>query len=243
MKRRVHVRELLAGPVSLDSAAVRHIRDVLRSEVGQEIELFDTAGRTADGRIIAIGPAGVDVSVGQIGDVPKAKIPLIVAAAIPKGDRADWMVEKLSELGVDRLVPLQTARGVVIPGGKNKFERWERIAVESAKQSRRTGVMRIEPMVSVPAFLKTVKVGLVLSTEPGCQPIGTLPLAAISSLMIGPEGGWTDDELSACREAGVAAVALTATVLRVETAAVVAAGVVLCSRSAGTAMPDERTIS
>jgi 16S rRNA (uracil1498-N3)-methyltransferase len=233
MKRRVHVRDLRAGPTSLEHAAARHIRDVLRLEADTEIELFDNAGSTAVGRIVSIGPAGVDVLVGPVGGAVRSVVPLTVAAAIPKGDRADWMVEKLGELGVERLVPLQTTRGVVIPGGKNKFERWERIAVESAKQSRRTGVMRIEPMVSVPAFLKTVTAGLVLSTEAGCRPIGATPLETISSLMIGPEGGWTDDELAACREAGIAAVALTATVLRVETAAVVAAGVVLCTRNSG----------
>ena len=228
--RRVHLRQLQTGLVALDPVAVHHIRDVLRMNDGDEIELFDDAGRTAIGRIAKIGIDGVDVSVGPLNEPVRSRFPLTVASAIPKGDRADWMVEKLSELGVDRFVPLETARGVVVPGGKNKFQRWERLAVESAKQSRRPGVMRIDPLTTLEKLLQTGTGGLILSTSINTRPIGAVTLDAVSIVLIGPEGGWTESELAAAEESGFVGTALTETILRVETAAVTAAGVILCGR-------------
>ena len=145
--RRVHTPLLRVGLVELDQAGSRHARDVLRLAVGTEVEVFDDAGAVARGEIETLEPL-VTVRVDSIdaggdgGNAPE----ITVAAAVPKGDRADWMVEKLSELGVSRFVPLATARSVVLPEGRNKRERWSRIASESAKQSRRRGVMRIEEL-------------------------------------------------------------------------------------------------
>jgi 16S rRNA (uracil1498-N3)-methyltransferase len=230
MVRRVHVKALQTGTLALDPASARHVVNVLRQQAGDVIELFDNAGRTAFGTIASVGPDQTLVTVEQVRDAVAA-VPLTVAAAIPKGDRADWMVEKLSELGVDRFVPLVTARSVVVPAGRNKFDRWERIAIESAKQSRRPGVMRIEPVTPVADVLRSSTGAFVLSTGLACPSIGSVDLQTISTLLIGPEGGWDDLELTAFQEAGITAVALTTTVLRVETAAIVAAGVVMCGRA------------
>src|SRR5687767_15989799 len=101
------------------------------------------AGRTASVRVGSVdeaGPRGLDWTI---------------AAAVPKGDRADWMVEKLSELGVEEFIPLASARSVVLPEGRNKRERWVRIATEAAKQSRRGGVMRVGELTPVAEALKT----------------------------------------------------------------------------------------
>jgi 16S rRNA (uracil1498-N3)-methyltransferase len=234
MLRRVHTPQLHVGPVELDPAGSRHARDVLRLAVGTEVEVFDDAGAVARGVIDTLEPL-VTVRIGAIDAGDDANGPEItVAAAVPKGDRADWMVEKLSELGVSRFVPLATVRSVVLPEGRNKRERWSRIASESAKQSRRRGVMRIEELTKLADAMARASTtrSMALSTGPDATPILDAlrdALGAAATLFVGPEGGWTEEELAAFRANGVAPVKLTDTVLRVETAAVVAASIVAVS--------------
>jgi 16S rRNA (uracil1498-N3)-methyltransferase len=233
--RRIHVREVRVGEVTLDTSEAHHIRDVLRLDAGSVVELFDSAGRVADGVLTHIDSDSVRVTVQQLRDAPANVPTLIVAAAVPKGDRADWMIEKLSELGVSRFIPLATARSVVLPGGKNKTERWQRIAIESAKQSRRAGVMEIAELTPLNDAVRQIKSGWYLSTGPDTQSIHDMLRSHSSSmplvLFIGPEGGWTDEEMKLFDIAGFTAVGLTATILRIETAAIAAAAVVACWRS------------
>ncbi len=238
-RRRVHTPRLCIGRVELDQAGSRHARDVLRLEAGTEVEVFDDAGGVASGVIVALEPL-VAVQVDAIDAGAANVIDITVAAAVPKGDRADWMVEKLSELGVARFIPLATARSIVLPEGKNKRERWMRIATESAKQSRRRGVMRVEELTKVPdAIAQAAGTGaIVLSTAADARPI----LVALSqkpsnfTLFIGPEGGWTDDELQLFQQHDVTPVKLTDTVLRVETAALVAAAVIAVASNPNSAI-------
>jgi 16S rRNA (uracil1498-N3)-methyltransferase len=232
--RRVHTPRLYVGRIELDQAGSRHARDVLRLEVGTEVEVFDDAGGVARGEIAALEPAvviqvdAIDAAAAAAADANV--IDITVAAAVPKGDRADWMVEKLSEIGVARFIPLATARSVVLPEGKNKRERWARLATESAKQSRRRGVMQIDELrkFSDAIAAATGARAMALSTDRGAQPILDAIADAPSRVMlfIGPEGGWTADELRLCEQHGVTPVKLTDTILRVETAALVAASVV-----------------
>ncbi len=227
MAPRVHVPHLHVGRLALPAAEAHHVRDVLRLAVGDPLELFDAAGGTAVGRIAAVTVGVVAVEVSAVAVADRPAVSLTVAAAVPKGDRADWMVEKLSELGVARFVPLAAARSVVLPGGRNKAERWERIAVESAKQCRRAGVMAVGPVTPVAAIIAAAT-GWVLSTEGAVQPVASVGVPAELTVLVGPEGGWSAEELAACAAAGWVAVGLTRTVLRVETAAVAVAAVVGC---------------
>jgi 16S rRNA (uracil1498-N3)-methyltransferase len=206
---------------------------VLRLTQGAEVEVFDDAGRVGRG-VLTIFGSRVAVRVDAVGKAPPlgASVRLTVAAAVPKGDRADWMVEKLAELGVAEFIPLSAARSVVLPGGTNKRERWVRIATEAAKQSRRSGVMRVGELTKVEEAMKRAGLAWYLATEPGVNPIGIAEAiagaAAAAELLafVGPEGGWTDDELAQFAAAGARAVRLTNTILRVETAAVAVAAVV-----------------
>lgn len=224
--RRLLAEHLAPGLVTLDAEQSHHARNVLRLSVGEKVELFDRAARSGVGTIASLDPV-MTINVEVVTDQPVAR-QIVVAAAVPKGDRADWMVEKLSEIGTAAWVPLRTERSVVHPDGKSKFDRWRRIAEESAKQSRRPGVMEIRELVDLHTFVECVdpKLALVLSTIE-TQPITTV-LARRQSvvLLIGPEGGWSDAEETRMRTRGLTCVALTRTILRVETAAVVAAGVV-----------------
>ena len=224
----------MAGTLALDPAQAHHARDVLRLTEGAAVEVFDDAGRVARGVLSVSAADGVAVRVERVDEAaaPGASVRLTVAAAVPKGDRADWMVEKLSELGVADFIPLAAARSVVLPEGKNKRERWVRIATEAAKQSRRAGVMRVGELTKLTAALAACERAWFLATEAAVTPAGIRE--AIDSLapgagvcaFIGPEGGWADDELRQFAAAGARAVRLTETILRVETAAVAVAAVV-----------------
>jgi 16S rRNA (uracil1498-N3)-methyltransferase len=226
--RRIHVSELRAGLIDLPADQAHHLRDVLRLGAGESIELFDDTGNVAEATIVESSMQTVRVRV----DVPRAaaklSMQLTVAAAVPKGDRADWMVEKLSELGVSRFIPLATARSVVLPEGRNKRERWMRLATESAKQSRRPGVMRIAELTPLKDTLG--EGGWCFSIAAGARPIVEMLAAPPPRLtvFIGPEGGWTDDELRLFCDRGIAHVSLTQSILRVETAAIAAAAVLAC---------------
>ena len=234
MNKRFPVPEVRPGTVRLDAGQSRHARDVLRLTRGTTVDVFDPTGATGTGPIIAVEPGGVTVEVTAVqhpAAYPHGR--LTVASAVPKGSRADWMVEKLSELGVDEFRPLVAARSVVVPDGRNKLARWLRIAEESAKQSRRSNVMRVTELADVNTALAAhaALTKWCLTTRGDAEPLsGVLPDTPGGDMlaMVGPEGGWTDAELAACRAAGCRPVTLTRTVLRVETAAVAVAAVVMC---------------
>lgn len=223
--------------MQLDARQSRHLRDVLRIDVGQTVELFDDAGQRAPATVLSTA----DLVMLKVDAVEQAQsrgrgLELVIAAAVPKGPRADWMVEKLSELGVARYIPLQTARGVVHPeAGAGKLQRWERIAQESAKQCKRSGVMRIEAPITVHRLCAASEwenaVRWCMATGEGSQPVSeVLPqLGGNRTLlaMIGPEGGWTQQEEDVMRGRHFQMVRLTHTILRIETATLALAAVVM----------------
>lgn len=223
------------GEIPLDLVQAKHARNVLRLEENTVVEVFDDRGRVAAGRLIYRGPHETLVLVESIESQPELSgLKLTIASAIPKGERADWMIEKLSELGVFAFIPLQSERSVVKPEGKNKIDRWNRIATESAKQSRRLGVMRIGELMTASKVIEEARnaagqAAFYLSTQAGVPPIFERVSQSNESLLllIGPEGGWTEEEIRQCASANIEGVGLTQTILRIETAAVVAAGIAL----------------
>ena len=202
---------------------------MLRLADGEQVEVFDDAGQVAAGVLRYRGATVVAIDVAEVTKPVARTFSLTIAAAVPKGERADWMIEKLSELGVDMFVPLGAARSVVLPEGRNKHERWMRIATESAKQSRRMGTMQIGRLTPVNTAIQQLDgAGWVCSTTGNPAPLNLLRRRpAALTVFIGPEGGWTDQELAAFADAAVTFVGLTQTVLRVETAAVAAAAILL----------------
>jgi 16S rRNA (uracil1498-N3)-methyltransferase len=228
MARRMLVPVLRAGLVTLPGDQAHHARDVLRLGVGDEVELFTAAGLTAAAVIVEATPANVVAEVREIREAAGG-LALTIASAVPKAARGDWMIEKLSELGVARFVPLMTARSVVHPEGRNKIERWERLAAESAKQSRRAGVMRIDALTPLGDVLARLSgTAAYLSTAAGAAPLSSIlhPPSSSLTLLVGPEGGWSDGELGQFAERHLTGITLGGTILRVETAAIAAAAVV-----------------
>jgi 16S rRNA (uracil1498-N3)-methyltransferase len=230
--RRILVSRAVVGRIDLGSAEAHHLRDVLRLGAGAEVEVFDKAGDSGQGRIVTADGRGVTIEVEKVGRAAAAKCRLTIAAAVPKAARADWMIEKLGELGVDVFVPLITRRSVVAPKGSAKNERWNRLATESARQSGRAGVMRIEQLMELTRLIERVRaegIGLWhLSPEEDSASIFEMLPALPADLIVlaGPEGGWSPEESNAFEAAGSIAVRLTRTILRIETAAVAAAAVI-----------------
>ena len=198
------------------------------------MEVFDDHGAVANATLLFPSVKGATVRVERINLVPNESVRLTVASAVPKGERADWMVEKLSELGVFAFIPLAAGRSVVLPQGTAKRQRWIRLAAEAAKQSRRAGVMRVDELIDLEQLLaEWIRAGkpvLVLSTAPDAAPIAQIvrALSPVEELMllIGPEGGWTPGEENMFATTGTLRARLSKTILRTETAAVAAAAIV-----------------
>jgi 16S rRNA (uracil1498-N3)-methyltransferase len=177
---------------------------------------FRGPGEPAERALEAVGPV--------VAEAPPDPV-LTVAFAPAKGDRTEWMVQKLTELGVDRLVALQARRSVVRWEGARvarSLERLHRVAREAAAQSRGVWLPAIEGVSTLGALQEGSAVAL-------AHPGGSAPSLACPTIAVGPEGGWTPEEVATCQET----VDLGPTVLRTETAAV-AAGVLLCALRAGT---------
>jgi len=154
-----------------------------------------------------------------------------VAAAVPKANRLRWMVEKLTELGVDRFVPLATQRGVV-PPGPARLRKVEQTMIAAARQSRRNFLMTIEPVRSWADFIHEDDDAEVLVAHPSGEPmtIGDTPIDQPLHLAVGPEGGFSEAEVELADNSGARLIRLTETILRVETAAIAFASTALMDR-------------
>jgi 16S rRNA (uracil1498-N3)-methyltransferase len=230
--RRAFVQQLLLGTVVLDADEARHLRDVLRLRAGESIELFDADGRTAPATLARVDKREVIANVTDVSEPEVIRRRVVIASAVPKGERADWLVEKLGECGVHAWQPLNTDRSVVNDAGESKLARWRRIAIETAKQCRRRSPMRIERQVDVGRLPIPDPNGLccVLSTaraEPMARVLNSRPGVTQLCLLVGPEGGWSEAELTSFETRGWPAARLTDTILRLETAAFLAGAVAM----------------
>jgi 16S rRNA (uracil1498-N3)-methyltransferase len=205
---------------------------VLRLTDGTNVEVFDDHGAVGEA-VLVLNSGDTFVRVNRVETVQRKVVELTIAAAVPKGDRADWMVEKLSELGVAEFIPLAAARSVVLPTGRSKHDRWLRIATEAAKQSRRAGVMRVIELMGLGEALgRCERAAWFLSTEvrglPVRRAVEQLSVGQRLTAFVGPEGGWAPQEVEQFLAAGATPLRLTSTILRVETAAVTTAALVAC---------------
>jgi 16S rRNA (uracil1498-N3)-methyltransferase len=217
----------LGAPVLSDDDRAHLVRS-LRLRDGEAVTVSDGRGGRRPCRFVA-----ADGTVTPDGDVERAPAPaptITVALAIPKGDRLEWAVQKLTETGVDRIVLLHTDRSVVRWDGDDdraarRLARLRRIAREAAMQSRRVWLPGVDGPVAFGDALTWP--GVCVADAGGAPPSLVSP-----TVLVGPEGGWSDDERAAVAAGGVARVSFGAYVLRVETAAV-AATVLLAGLRAG----------
>jgi 16S rRNA (uracil1498-N3)-methyltransferase len=213
--------------VTLTADEARHLREVLRLKPGDEVTVFDGEGKEFRARLAQARREFAELELDEQIEPARPESPLRItlAVALLKGEKFDLVVQKATELGVTKIVPLTTRYADIklrdaSDAGK-RVARWQRIALEAAKQSGRAVVPQIEgpgPLESVfspsnPCLLFSEKGGH------GLTQIDTDNITAI----IGSEGGWTDEELDQARAKGVRIITLGGRILRAETAAITAA--------------------
>ncbi len=209
--------------VILDGPEAHHLAKVMRLPVGERVALFNGVGIVATADITAIGKRHVTLTVCERQTFPPPPS-LTLAVAVPKGDRFDWLVEKATELGVARLIPLRTTRGVVDPRD-TKLDRLRQLIIEACKQSRRPWLMELAPVQDFSSLLTTPS-PLLLADPSGViwrEEWQRVSVHEDTIIAIGPEGGWTEEELAAATVAGVKRIALGDNILRIETAAIAVA--------------------
>lgn len=230
MVRRFFCETPVAGDrATLVGPEAQHLARVLRARVGDEIEVFDGSGVQFPARVARLGRSAVELEI-QGREAVDRELPfgLHLGVALPRGERQKWLVEKAVELGVTTLTPLRTQRGVAQPSSATP-ERHSRQVIEAAKQCGRNRLMAIYPPQEVAAFCRqfsAATLGLIADPAAGPGPQMATRLAAHDgdvALAVGPEGGWTAEELASAHELGWHSVQLGSRTLRVETAVCVLA--------------------
>ena len=217
-----------------------HLARVMRLGLNDKVELFDGRGALATAIISSVIGRKVALHVQQLQMLPRAKRPrIVIAAAVSKGDRLDWLIGKCTELDVDHICPVLFDRTVKQPKNINIVQRWQNISIAAAKQSRRLFLPRIEPPAKITDLLNSLKQDyttcqiLLGSLSPQAENLFQLfPLHTDVIAFIGPEGGLTNQEESLLRQYDAKNVRLTDTILRSETAAMAFAAILTAQRNA-----------
>jgi 16S rRNA (uracil1498-N3)-methyltransferase len=224
MAERFFIDTPIAGERAvLSGDEARHLTAVMRAKPGDELTIFDGSRAEFRARITAIGKHNVELAIVERREISR-ELPfsLTLAVALPKGDRQKWLVEKATELGVTRLVSLVTERGIAQPVPA-ALDRLRRTVIEASKQCGRNRLMEIGSPVDATRLFHEASTDVDrLIADPSGQPLAEArrqPSAAVLAA-IGPEGGFTPEELAAARAAGWRCVSLGRRILRVETAAV-----------------------
>ena len=225
--------------VTLPPPLAQRVAKVLRLRTDDEITLFDGSGEETHLRLDTVAERHTAGHViERFEGAPEPSLRLHLYQSITKGERFEWLVEKGTEIGVARFVPLLAARAIVKTGEGSRLERWRRIAVEAAEQCGRTKVPAVDAPLRFAEALAEAR-GLVLlpyeaagDTAPGiiealAREIDALFALGEVSVLIGPEGGFEEAEVEAAREAGGTIVTMGNRVLRSETAGLVAAALVM----------------
>jgi 16S rRNA (uracil1498-N3)-methyltransferase len=228
-ERRFLVRELTtASEVEIRGSEAHHLLHVLRLRPGDEVVVFD--GRGHQNRAVLTRCEASSATARKLEPVSSgSESPLGVAAAVaaPKGDGMSLIVQKLTELGVQRVTPLVSDR----TSAKSKdtlgrrVARWRRIAGEAAKQSGRTRVPEIGTPLTFDELITGEQPSVRILACPGGASLPNVPRPRSCLVVIGPEGGWTDNEVSAAVRNGFFKFGLGPRILRTETAAIAAAAI------------------
>lgn len=231
-RRRWIADEVSGNQAALTGAHAEHLARVLRARVGEEFDIT-TGNQVHLGRITSVTPDRVEFELGA--EVPTAAtVQVTLVLSIFKFDRMEWAIEKCTELGAGRVIPLIARRteAHLAAAAAKRVERWRRIALQAAEQSRRVS----PPEISSPLKLKDAvalpgELRIVLSeSETGVRLNDVVQSRSGDGdvvLAIGPEGGWTEEELKLFQESGWISASLGGTILRAETAAIAGLAVAL----------------
>ena len=236
MRRRFFVDSFGANAAVLRGHSAEHLGRVLRAERGQLYELSD-GNAVWLGRIdrVAVSRSGSEISFELVERVParEPKLRVNLLLSLVKFDRFEWCLEKATELGADEITPLAAARTdkPLLAAASKRRTRWEKILVESAQQARRLRPPILRPTIRpAHAFAGASESHKILLLEgqdvKGMGDVLGPPQGDSAAVAVGPEGGWTDDEIARARAAGFAEASLGENILRTETAVIAALAIV-----------------
>lgn len=240
-----------SGTVSFSGPEFHHMIRVTRHQVGDKVRLFDGTGKEADAELTFVTRHAATLDVGKIETVPDEPGPrLSIATPLPKASRAGWLIEKAVELGVTNIIPLKTSRSVVDPRG-SKLDTLRQSIIAASKQCGRSRLMTISPVVEWSEFIsKQCEGKSVVVAHPGgasftsslvsdslaevAAEAKTKKAAATPQMIavIGPEGGFTVEEITQVVSKGARLVSLGPRLLRVETASTMMASVFVSAQLA-----------
>jgi 16S rRNA (uracil1498-N3)-methyltransferase len=225
--------------IKLSLEESKHLRDVLRLREGDEVSVFDGEGKEYSCRIEKPGrgkdPAELTVTGGSEPPAPESKLDLTLAIALLKGEKFELAIQKATELGVNKIIPLQTLRSDVKikkpreaakkEEAAKKIERWRRVALEAVKQCGRARIPEITAPMEFSEFIKGDRAFTLFFSERGGQSLSGLdvPKAGMDKVtgVVGPEGGWDASEIALAETAQIPIITLGGRILRAETAAIV----------------------
>ena len=224
--------ECIASPtISITGDLLNHLRDSLRIAVGEILLFNDGASHRYRAEITDVSKQAITGRILDTVQEPSRQTPrLILGQSLLKGEKMDWVIQKATELGVDELVPVQSRHSVVqLKADRidSQIARWHRIALEAAQQSEQWHLPTIAPPQSLATLLRNCAAGtvtLMLAERLEGKSLRTveLPQDATGSvlMLIGPEGGWSKEEMRMAEQAGIEQVTLGPHILRAETAAI-----------------------
>jgi 16S rRNA (uracil1498-N3)-methyltransferase len=229
-RRRWIADEVLGNRAALTGDHARHLAQVLRAQVGQEFDI-SSGVEVRRGKVLSVHPDRVELELGEVIAQP-GQAQITVAISIFKFDRMEWAIEKCSELGVVRIIPVIAGRTEkhLAAAATKRVDRWRRLVHQAAEQSRRSSSPEIAQPIKFSELLAMTDETKILLSEVEQEVTLKVVLHAEAErvlLAFGPEGGWTEQELQAFRESGWKSASLGNTILRAETAIIAAVAVVM----------------
>jgi 16S rRNA (uracil1498-N3)-methyltransferase len=229
-RRRWIADEVSGNRAALTGAHAEHLSRVLRARIGQVFDIVD-GSRVREGLVTSVEKSRIEFKLGKE-VLSGSSSQITLALAIFKFDRMEWAIEKCTELGVDRIIPIVANRtdAHLAAAASRRVERWRRIAQQASEQSRRAGSPEISTPTKGVELLQFPSPTRVLLSE--SERVLMLHEAVPSSakeviLAVGPEGGWTEAEFDSFRNAGWISASLGHTILRAETAAIAAVAILV----------------
>jgi 16S rRNA (uracil1498-N3)-methyltransferase len=222
---------LESDSITVEGEPHRYLTRVLRLSRGDALVIFDGVGAEIEARVRSTSPRATTLALGARRAVALPSVAITLIQAVPRGGRMDLVVQKTTELGVTRIVPVVTVRSVMEPRSEGRLQRWRTIANEAARQCGRADVPVVETPQALPDALSAaaeIHARLLLQEGTRGAPLrGALAgQERAVALAVGPEGGFSPEESAAAQSVGFRPVGLGPRVLRAETAAIVAVALV-----------------
>ena len=228
--RRVFVRSIEGAEAAVEGAEAHHLARVVRLKAGEEVEISD-GRRLFRARTLDVAPRRVRFAVEERLPTPETAPEVTLQVAVFQFARFDWVLEKATELGVSRVVPVIAERteSRLAKAVPKRLDRWRRIAEQAAQQSRRLAAPAIDEVTDFGAALLNTRPGARIVLHPGGDLLGAILAETAGQpvqLLVGPEGGWTDAEVSSAAGRGYRRAGMGPLILRCETAAIAALAVI-----------------